>query len=524
LRLSRSTASVSPLGIVAIGISGASGAVSVVVSNANVSARYDAATNALIISGNVLGNATVTLSDATGTSVTVAVTVLPSAGTVPSDVTLSLGGTVSPEFAIAKIAAAIQRLAQMQPGATLSVRGVTIVNPLRAGDSLEAAATVVISAGSGFADQIGTTSVHLSVETLDELEPAFLFYSDDPEKLGADDDGVLYRSTIDATKPARLYAYHVSDTPPHRLSLILHTKGHASVQILGYAAGPADAFAYVGHVSTLQYMLERNTQESIVVDVGAQTPYVQALGYRILDPGELVAAIFDLRVLEGDAVDVEVIATSGPEDPVDRIDDPEHAGDGHGRRGEFALATIAPLALTYAAGGPEPAPFTAGDPTIPNLRPGGRPLGGDYGALRTVALQLSNPSSEQQNVYFYEQSAGGSATTTIWFTGDPRPTEIPCVKVPENRYLIKTFTLDAGETRTVGGEYMTDGSSSFPLDFGLTSLTPSPPPGPYSADACNPKTAPATPAPSASPSASPSGQPSPGPGQQAATPQPTAAP
>ena len=511
LRLGTSTATVAPRGIVAIAIAGASGAVSVVASNANVGARYDAATSSVIITGIALGNATVTVTDATGTALPLAVSVLPAAGVVPADISVALGGVVSPQFATSKIAAAISRVAQMQAGATLSVRGVTIVNPLHAGDALEAAATVTISAGSAFADQVGTTAVHLTVETLGELEPAFLFYSDDPEKLAADGDGVLYRSTIDATKAARLYAYHVSDTPPHWLWLVLRTKGSASVQILGYASGPADAFAYVGHVSTLQYLLERSTQENSVVDVGARTPYVQPLGYRILNPGELVAAIFDLRVLSGDAVDVEVVATSGSEKAADLIDDPEHAGDGHGRRGEFALANVPPLALTYAAGGPEPDPFSVGYATAPNLRPGGRPLGGDYGLLRSVALQLSNPANTPQNVYFYEQPAGGSATTTIWFAGDARPTEIPCVKVAENRYLVKAFTLDAGETRTISGEYMTDGSSSFPLDFGLTSVPPSPPPGPYSADACNPKAPPATPVPSASPSGSPPAAGSPAP-------------
>jgi hypothetical protein len=47
-----------------------------------------------------------------------------------------------------------------------------------------------------------------------------LFYSDDPERFGALDDGVLFRGTIDPTRPARAYVYHVSDTP-RRLYLAL---------------------------------------------------------------------------------------------------------------------------------------------------------------------------------------------------------------------------------------------------------------------------------------------------------------
>jgi hypothetical protein len=525
LRLTRSAVSVSPGQIVAIGVDGASGTVTVQTSGPAIGVRYDTASSSLIVTGTSLGSATATVSDAAGDIATLAVDVLPAAGLVPAEVTVSLGGTVSPQFALAKIDAAIARLALAQPGGTLAVRGVTIADSLHPGDELEAIARVTIAAGSGFADQFGTTAVHLHVETLDQLEPAFLFYSDDPERLGSDGDGVLYRGTIDADKPARVYAYHVSDTPDRRLYLALVASGApARVQLLGYAAGPADAFAYVGHVSTLQYLLERSTQESAIVDVIGDAPYVQQLGYRALGPGELVAAIFDLRVVSGGPVTVEVVAASGADDPLKPLGEPEHVGDGHGRRGEFALSTVPPFALTYASGDPEPEPLTIGDPTIPNLRPGGRPLGGDYGALRNVALQLSNPGSTPQNVYLYEQAQGGSATTTIWFTGDPRPTEIPCVRLSDSRYLVKAFALDAGESRAVTGEYMTDGSSSFPLDFGLTTAAPSPPPGPYSPNACNPKTPPATPSPSPSSSAPAPTSPSESPSASASPQAPAAAP
>jgi hypothetical protein len=429
------------------------------------------------------------------------------AGVVPSDIVVALGGAVSPAFAQARIEAAIAGAAQLQPGATVVVSGITIPNALHAGDSLEALATVAIGGGGAFADAAGTTAVHLHVETLAQLEPAFLFYSDDPETLHADGDGALYKNRVDVAKSARVYAYHVSDTPDRRLYLTLRATSIASrVQILGYAAGPAISYAYVGHVSTLQYLLERAAQESAVIDVVPATPYVQQLGYRALAPGELVAAIFDLRVLAGGPVDVAVIAVSGTGDPAAHLGDQEHAGDGHGRRGEFALQGLPPLALAYAAGDPEPSPFPIGDSPIPNLRAGGRPLGGDYGALRAVSLQLSNPSAMPQDVYFYERVVGGTATTTIWLTGDAQPVEMPCMRPGPNRYLVKAFTLAPDETRAVTGEYMTDGSSSFPLDFGLTPVPPSPPPGPYSPDTCNPRPQPSAPAsidPSPSPSAPP---------------------
>ena len=433
-----------------------------------------------------------------------AVPSLPPAGVIPSEVSVDLGGTVAPQFALAQITGAIARRALLQPGATLAVSGVTIANALHDGDELEALAQVSIGGTAAFAGASGTTAVHLRVLSLPQLEPAFLFYSDDPERLTVGDDGVLYHGTIDVGKPVRVYAYHVSDVAGRRLFLALRATGApARVQLLGYAAGPANAFAYVGHVSTLQYLLERSTQESVIVPIDASAPYLHQLGYRPLGVGELVAAIYDLRELDGDPVDVDVIAASAVQDPVALLGGPELPGDGHGRRGDFSLHGVPPIALSYVVGGPEPSPLPAGDDTIPNLRPGGRPLRGDYGVLLDVGLQLSNPQASPQDAYLYEQAASGTATTTIWFTGDTRPIEIPCLRDPANRYLVKAFSLAPGQTMSVGGEFMTDGTASLPIAFGLTAVPPSPPPGPYSPDACNPRP---LPSPSPSPSAAPSTQ------------------
>jgi hypothetical protein len=431
---------------------------------------------------------------------------LPPAGIVPGDVTVTLGGIVSPAFATGRVRAAILRAAQVAPGATLTVSGVTIANTLHAGDSTEALARVTIAGGGSYADVTGTTAVHLSVETLPQLEPAFLFYSDDPEKLTAADDGVLYKNSIDLTKAARVYAYHVTETAGRRVFLALQASSQAHVQVLGYAAGPADEYGYVGHVTTLQYLLERGTQESFVADVAPGAPFLQPLGYRPMNPNELIAAIFDLRVLDGGPVEVEVVAASGATDPATLLGGDELPGDGHGRRGEFSLLDVPPIALSYAAGDPEPSPVAVGNPTVANVRPGGRPLGGDYGLIRSVTLALSNPGGTPQALYLYEQPTAGFVTTTLWFTGDPRPTEVPCVHDPANRYQVRSFALDAGASLSITGEYMTDGASSYPLSFGLTAVPPSPPPGPYSPDACNPRTPPPATPPPATPSPEPSAQ------------------
>lgn len=124
---------------------------------------------------------------------------------------------------------------------------------------------------------------------------------------------------------------------------------------------------------------------------------------------------------------------------------------------------------------------------------------GAFSAIVSLALASATQASAQPVPTPPTPATGGlgGVTTTIWFDGDPAPTELRCVSDPA-RYLVKAFTLAAGEARTVTGSYMTDGTSWFPLLFGLTATAPSPVPQ----DGCGAKPAalpPAAPSPSSSP-------------------------
>ena len=481
-----------PGATVTVGVSGGSGPLGAQSSFDGAVVRYDAFAHTLFITGRAFGRGTVTLSDAAGDTAAVAVLVAPPAGVVPADATVELAGNVTGPFAAARIRATIAQTAQMQPGATLDVGGLT-AGDLRPGQALEARANVVVRGNDTYVDQTGTTNVHVRVDALPQLDPAVLFYSDDPERLGTLDDGVLFRGTIDSSRPARMYAYHVSDSPNRRLYLALQpTTSVARVQVLGSVAGPSDAFAYVGHTATVRYLLERASQESFVAPILPAVPYVVPLGAGAMLPGTLINAIYDLRVLDGAPVNVLVVAASNGVDPATLLAQPEHSTDAHYRRGEFSLANVPPLALSYTAGAPEPAPFAVGvryyangQPAFPNLRPGDvaaagqrAALAGDYGVLRNVSLQFANPTPSPQNVYLYEQpgATGGGVTTTVWFTGDAAPTQVRCVSDPSQRYLVKGFGLAPGQTLNVTGTYMTDGTSFLPLYFGLTATPPQLPP------------------------------------------------
>jgi len=173
-------------------------------------------------------------------------------------------------------------------------------------------------------------------------------------------------------------------------------------------------------------------------------------------------------VVDGGPVDFAV-ATSPATAALPPLDGAELPDDSHGRRGVFTLTAVAPIDLAFTSGAAEPAPVSIGDAALPNKRAGERPLGGDYGVVRPFALHLANTTAAPLSVYLYELTSGaGGATATLWFTGDTTATLVPCVDDSAQPHLIRAFTLSPSETRTVTGSFMTDGSASYPVRFGLT--------------------------------------------------------
>lgn len=475
IRVDRARLGLAPGSAAIVEVSGVSGTLTVQPSFDGVDVSYDALKHRLAVTARTPGNGTIALSDTAGDSATIAVLVAPLAGTIPAAVDVELAGTVSAPFAAARIRDAIERGMQRAPGTGLDVHGITIPAALAPGSVLDALAGVTIAGRGAYVDVSGKTSVHVHVDAEPPLEPAVLWYSDDPEYVGAQADGVLFHATLDPAVPARLFAYHVAGGVPRRLALVLRAPAAARVQLLGTIGGPSPAFSYVGQQSSARYMAERASGESTVLDVAPGTPYELQLG--VLQPGDLLETIADLRAIDGGPVDVALVA-SAPGEALPPLDGPEVEGDSHGRRGAFALNAVAPIALSLNAGDPEPPPVDVGDAMLPNLRPGGRPLGGDYGVVRPIVLHLGNAQAVPAIVYLYELTSGsGGATATFWFDGDGGATLVPCVDDAAQPRLIKAFALAGGASLTVTGTFMTDGASSYPIRFGLTTAVPAAPGG-----------------------------------------------
>jgi hypothetical protein len=453
-------------------------AITLVASSAGVDARFDATTRAVtLVASATLGDVTITGTDPHGNTDTILVHVVAPAGVIPSDVSVTVAGTPAREFLAGRLRVELRPLVHLCTACVLEFPAISALDPTLATQRID-----VRLRGPNAATVTGQTTLHvIANDFVSGSEPATLLYSDDPESVGA--DGVLFRSTqpIDARHPARLYAYHAAVDAGRSMYVIVSTLGQQSdVQLTGAAVGPYGDYHCVGHTATIAYLARRALHEGIRVHLMPDAPEVLRLNARAMPAKTLVTGIYDIAVVAGDPVRVSVVSASGDADPRLLLAGKLEGDDGHQRRGEYELATVKPLVLTYAAGQSNesalPAGSGSGEGELLQLSADYPALHGDFGVLRNVILHLKNPLDSPQTVNLYVTPVNGPDTVTIWFAGDAASTEIGRIADPAARTLVRQFTLAPNSTQDVGAQFMADGSSWFPLELGLTSAAVQPPP------------------------------------------------
>lgn len=487
-----------------------------------IEAVYDLPTRTITVTGKALGTGTVRVSDATGGIETLAVAVVPPAGIVPADVTLHLAGTPTTGFTAARVRAEIRRLARLCAGCTLELTGSQpdgflgppaspAPSPVPAGSAppaVRATASAPPAAppgsaappvpagdpivdvklsGPNAADVTGRTHVKIVVDRLAMTpDPATLFYSDDPENVGA--NGVLFRAgqAVDTAHPARIYAYHAAAAAGRNIFLVLATTGKQSaVQLVGTTVGPAGDYNCVGHEASRIFLERRHKGEGVTAVVRPGEPYVVQLNARTMPAKTVVSGMYDLAVTAGDPVRVTVVSADAATNPLDLLDGPELPTDGHFRRGEYDLTKLEPLALEYYVGdtngdsipiGSNPTEEAQKRGELRALRAGAPVINGEYGVLRTVNVAVHNETEKPATVYLYMTPAEGADTVTAWFAGDGALTEIARLTDPNAKTLVRTFTVPPATVQRTRFEFVADGASWYPLEVGLTEIPPSPPP------------------------------------------------
>ena len=433
------------------------------------------------------GTDTIHVTDTAGASLDVPVRVAFRAGTVVPSATLKVTGSpVDPQWLAREVASFVARLTTAMPGAQTTIAAVTPPPaPLTPGAQTQFDVPVQIAGAGAYYDVAGTTSVSVQNVPVAPFAAALLFYDDDPEHVSA--DGVLYRGTIAAARPARLYYYHDAGAAAHRIAVLLSVRPQdpSSVQVIDSTAGPNVDVMSVGHAATKNFLVYKAHNQGTVIDLDGEAPVI--VDDVTLHDREGVAGAVGLNVLSGGPVTVTVVSVAPGADPRAVADGNVLPGDGHHRTGAFSLANYGSVSLAYQVGGAD-AKVVYGDrePTPQNLDPQspGHDYG-DYGVLWNIALTLANPTAQPQTVYLYERPIGG-AVRSSFLIGDSL-VEMGCARV-STPYQIAAYSLAASQTYRLNVETMTDGGSNYPLEVGVTQTPPEPSVPPIdAADGCFPK-------------------------------------
>ncbi len=488
LTLSQQSVNLNPAQQQSIAVTGATPPLTVTLDEKLVSATADATGSTVTFTATqATGTDVAHVVDASGASADVAIRVAFDAGTIVAQTRLQVtGNPVDPAWLAREVSGLVTRLTALQPGAQATVAGVTPPpSPLLPGQTAAFAVPVQVNGNGRYFDRSGTTQVNVENVGAQTFAPALLFYDDDPEHLTQ--DGVLFRGTVTADKPARLYYYHDDASDPRSLVVALSSQSQdpTSVHLVNALAGPNADVMHVGQTLTKNFLLAKASGEGVVLDLSQDDPYL--IADVPMSAQELVAGTVDLQLLSGGPVVVTVLAVSPGVDPRSLLAAPVLPGDGHHRTGVFAISSFGSDSLTYAAGGPN-ATIVIGDtePTPPNADPSAAGHDyGDYGVLHTIDVTLKNPGDAPAPAYLYFRPLAGPARASFLIGGNL--VDLGCVRLP-TPYQVSSYELAPGATYHAVVQTMTDGGSFYPAEIGVTAAAPQPSAPPISApEGCFPK-------------------------------------
>jgi hypothetical protein len=148
----------------------------------------------------------------------------------------------------------------------------------------------------------------------------------------------------------------------------------------------------VGHLSTLRFLarVAQNEGNVVVVPPNGTATLVDQL----LPPGTVVSSLLQLRELQGESVDLTLVAQDAgeavdkPIDASELLQSPVKHARGIYRVPEFSYD------YAYEVGSDRPLEIPIGVLPLPNLREG-EALSGDYGVLQSIALTVRNATNSE---------------------------------------------------------------------------------------------------------------------------------
>jgi hypothetical protein len=420
----------------------------------------DQAQRVLYVNGLKLGSTTVTVTDARGLTRDVPVRVAYAAGTAADQTMLRVtGNPASATYLREALTRAVIAAATLRPGASANVVPDTI--PLRTDlgidNHIEVDVQVQIT-GNGYFPVNGTTHVFIENDALPPIQPARLMVSDYPERLSA--DGVLFTAHLDTKTPQRFLYYHYNpSTEPARRILLKARNASgapATIQIIDGSAGPGANEMEIGHLSTQRFLVRESRNEGSIVTIPGNT--TMNLIDHPLPPQSIVSGILQLRLVNGDPLDLTLVAQDASA-PLDQSVDTTQllSGGAPHARGVYPVPTFY-FERTYDVSNDD-LEIPIGQLPLPNLREG-EALSGDYGVEQSMNVIVVNNTRSPRPIALYANPRGGRATGTFLIDG----TLVQAHALPSfSRFKIWQETINPGTFRRIRVVTMPEGGSSYPL-------------------------------------------------------------
>ena len=426
-----------------------------------------------LTAGQQPGRATLTITDGSGASIALPVRVAFLAATIPQSVTLRVTGD-APDSAWlqAQVRRAVLQQLALQPGVSAkNVQFAAYAVPQAFAPGAQAAipVSVTVPGADAYLDAAATVNVTLQNVASNAFESPVLLYDDDPEKIVS--NGVLFRGRIAPGTPARLYYYHQNMDAPRRLLVVLSPlsdRDSSTAQVVDASAGPNIDVMSVGHAVTRDFLVRKPHNQGVLIDLAAPLAIDD---FPVMQPLDGAAGSIGLNVTNGGPVSVTVLAM-----PVDAtaadiaaaLNGPQLPGDGHHRTGMFDISNFAQTALAYTIGSDDVS-VEYGAATPPSAaQQSGRDYG-EYGVIRTVTFDITNPGTDPASVYLFERPLGGVVRSSFMVNG--QLIELGCARL-SNRYQIGSPISAPPGTSHVVVQTMTDGGSNYPLELGVTATPP----------------------------------------------------
>jgi hypothetical protein len=405
----------------------------------------------LTLSGIAPGEASIRVTATGDREQLLSTRVMKYAGRVVPAVIEVTGQPAPAEFVLQSARQAVDEAVQRETGAT-----VTIGKPAAAPPELPAGQAATVSfpvslSGPDLLPAKGIAQVTVRNRDLEPREVGVLFYSNEPERVAQ--PGPLFAAELAPDHPARLLYHHINATQAPlrlRLEIVNPTDQPADLQVIEGLAGPTWDPIEAGHRAAARYLRSALHEIGTVVRIAAQTQ--QTIAFQRMAATNTVSGLLTLRSLGGKLY-VRIVAEPESEPLVTTrpAESPTALSD------HVYPSPHRPLKARYVVGQNWVFLKLGGDPIVG--RGSHKKLDGNYGVSYEMAIEISNPTDQPQDVALTLSPDAGHARGV--FVIDGAIVEAEPVTPPVEADLA-TFHLQPGERRAVRVETIPVGGSSYP--------------------------------------------------------------